>query len=312
MNISPAETLATALGGDRLALSRSLTLYENGELSGEEISSLGESSSEFPVVGITGAPGVGKSCIIDHIVQSWSSAGHRVAVIAVDPTSPITGGALLGDRLRMTTADSSDNVFFRSIATRRHGGSVPGIVRGMLSILRAGGWNRCIVETVGAGQGEIRISAVAELIVLLEAPGRGDGVQAEKAGLIELADLIVVNKSDLDGAEKTADEWETMLNDAAIPAARVRRLDEAMAHEQVVSRTVLQSYPGADRTGVPNALPVAAFTYNHGGPKADGRPPKVGEHTIEVMKELAYDAVAISDLEERGIIAACPPKSGFG
>ena len=113
-------------------------------------------------------------------------------------------------------------------------------------------------------------------------------------------------------AEKTADEWETMLNDAAIPAARVRRLDEAMAHEQVVSRTVLQSYPGADRTGVPNALPVAAFTYNHGGPKADGRPPKVGEHTIEVMKELAYDGVAISDLEERGIIATCPPKSGFG
>ena len=113
-------------------------------------------------------------------------------------------------------------------------------------------------------------------------------------------------------AEKTADEWETMLNDAAIPAARVRRLDEAMAHEQVVSRTVLQSYPGADRIGVPNALPVAAFTYNHGGPKAGGRPPKVGEHTVEVMKELAYDAVAISDLEERGIIAACPPKSGFG
>ncbi len=113
-------------------------------------------------------------------------------------------------------------------------------------------------------------------------------------------------------AEKTADEWETMLNDAAIPAARVRRLDEAMAHEQVVSRTVLQSYPGADRIGVPNALPVAAFSYDHGGPKATVRPPKVGEHTVEVMKELSYDGVAISDLEERGIIATCPPKSGFG
>ena len=113
-------------------------------------------------------------------------------------------------------------------------------------------------------------------------------------------------------AEKTADEWETRLNDAAIPAARVRRLDEAMAHEQVVSRTVLQSYPGADRIGVPNALPVAAFSYDHGGPKATVRPPKVGEHTVEVMKELSYDGVAISDLEERGIIATCPPKSGFG
>lgn len=216
MNISPAETLAAAVAGDRLALARSLTLYENNELLGEEIAALQESPSDFPVLGITGAPGVGKSCIIDHLVQAWSSAGHQVAVIAVDPTSPITGGALLGDRLRMSTADSADNVYFRSIATRRHGGSVPSVVKGMLAILRAAGWNRCIVETVGAGQGEIRVAAVAERIVLLEAPGRGDGVQAEKAGLIELADLIVVNKSDLEGAEMTADNIRQALEAATI------------------------------------------------------------------------------------------------
>ncbi len=221
MNISPAETLAAAVRGERLALARSLTLYENGELGVEEISALAQPASEFPVIGITGAPGVGKSCLIDHIVQAWSSSGHHVAVIAVDPTSPITGGALLGDRLRMSTADSADNVYFRSIATRRHGGSVPTVVKGMLAILRAAGWNRCIVETVGAGQGEIRVAAVAERIVLLEAPGRGDGVQAEKAGLVELADLIVVNKADLDGAEKTADEIRQALEVATIPTPTI-------------------------------------------------------------------------------------------
>ena len=143
-------------------------------------------------------------------------------------------------------------------------------------------------------------------------PKRAEAVESTprgKVGLRRDADTAFLRAR---LAEKTADEWETMLNDAAIPAARVRRLDEAMAHEQVVSRTVLQSYPGAERIGVPNALPVAAFTYNHGGPKADRRPPKVGEHTVEIMKELAYDGVAISDLEERGIIATCPPKSGFG
>jgi LAO/AO transport system kinase len=226
MNISPADTLVAAVAGDRLALARSLTLYESGELDDDDLGAVSEvaqipSTHDFPVLGITGAPGVGKSCIIDHIVQAWSAAGHRVAVIAVDPTSPITGGALLGDRLRMSTADSADNIYFRSIATRRHSGSVPSVVKGMLIILRAAGWNRCIVETVGAGQGEIRVAAVADRIVLLEAPGRGDGVQAEKAGLVELADLIVVNKADMAGAEKTADEIRQALEVATIPTPAI-------------------------------------------------------------------------------------------
>ena len=112
-------------------------------------------------------------------------------------------------------------------------------------------------------------------------------------------------------AEKSADEWENLLNGAGIPAARVRRLDEAMAHEQVISRSVLQSYPGAERTGVPNALSVAAFSYDHGGPKLSRQPPKVGEHTIDIMKELEFDAIAISELEEMGIISTGPPATDF-
>lgn len=107
--------------------------------------------------------------------------------------------------------------------------------------------------------------------------------------------------------EKTADEWETILNDAGVPAARVRRLDEAMAHEQVASRAVLQTYPGADRAGAPHALPVAAFAYDHGGPKPGGPPPKLGEHTAEIMAELAYDDAAIAELEEQGVVATGRP-----
>ena len=213
--MSAAEILGKAINGDRHALARSLTLLENGDLTESDIASLSINSST--VLGITGAPGVGKSCIIDHIVQKWIKDGYKVAVIAVDPTSPITGGALLGDRLRMSNADTEDNVYVRSIATRRHGGSVPGVVANMLTLLSASGWDKCIVETVGAGQGEIRVAAVADQIVLIEAPGRGDGVQAEKAGLIELADMIVVNKADLDGSQRAADEIRQSLEAGSLP-----------------------------------------------------------------------------------------------
>ena len=112
-------------------------------------------------------------------------------------------------------------------------------------------------------------------------------------------------------AQRTADEWEAILNEAGVPAARVRELDEAMDHEQVISRTVLQSYPGAHRTGTPNALPVAAFTYKHGSPRLNSHPPKVGEHPIEIMEELGYDAATITELEGKGIIATGPPPSAF-
>ena len=215
--MSPAEALGEAINGNRHALARSLTMLENGELKGEDIQHLDNANADTSVLGITGAPGVGKSCIIDHLVQAWIDQDHKVAVIAVDPTSPITGGALLGDRIRITSADAEDNVYVRSIATRKYGGSVPGVVSNMLKILHASGWGRCVVETVGAGQGEIRIAAIADRIVLVEAPGRGDGVQAEKAGLIELADLIVVNKADLDGSQRTADEIRQSLEAGSSP-----------------------------------------------------------------------------------------------
>ena len=164
------------------------------------------------VLGVTGAPGVGKSCLVDHIVQKWLAKGEKVAILAVDPSSPVSGGALLGDRMRMSSVDSGEGVFFRSIATRNLPGGVPTHLNRMVDLLVEQGWSKVIIETVGSGQSEIRVVAVADRILLVEGPARGDVIQAEKAGILELADLIAVNKCDLDGAERAADEIRLALN----------------------------------------------------------------------------------------------------
>ena len=178
-------------------------------------------SEPWCVLGVTGAPGVGKSCLVDHIVQQWLNSGERVAILAVDPSSPISGGALLGDRMRMSSVDEGDDVFFRSIATRNLPGGVPSHLNRMVDLLIEKGWTKVIIETVGAGQSEIRVVAVADRILLVEGPARGDVIQAEKAGILELADVIAVNKCDLDGAERVADEIRLSLNFSAEGSAPV-------------------------------------------------------------------------------------------
>ena len=160
------------------------------------------------IIAITGPPGVGKSCIVDSILHRLTPQ-NRVSVIAVDPTSPLSGGALLGDRIRLSVLDDkekSDSIYVRSIATRSSSGSIPSIVRSLAHHLLANNFDFVFIETVGAGQSEMRCAAVANKIVVVEGPARGDGIQAEKAGLLELADLIVVNKSDLEGADKVVND----------------------------------------------------------------------------------------------------------
>jgi LAO/AO transport system kinase len=164
---------------------------------------------DWQTLAITGAPGVGKSCLLDGLLTSWAKQGLRVAVLAVDPSSPRTGGALLGDRVRMTVVDDKElnqQIYFRSVATRKASGSVPVIVEDMTKVLLSLGWEKVVIETVGAGQSEVRCAALADRIVVVEGPARGDGIQAEKAGLLELADAVLVNKSDLPGAALHADE----------------------------------------------------------------------------------------------------------
>ena len=206
-----ANELQQAMSGDRRALARMLSSIENGEVSLAELlpnrSSLDEET--WATMAITGAPGVGKSVLVDALMTQWAGSGLRVALLAVDPSSPRTGGALLGDRVRMSSVDNPDinaRVYVRSIATRSSSGSVPLIVEDMAAFLLACGWQRVLIETVGSGQAELRCAAVADRIVVVEGPARGDGIQAEKAGLLELADIVLVNKADLEGAEQHAGE----------------------------------------------------------------------------------------------------------
>ena len=203
-----------AINGDRRSLARTLTGIENGTLNIMEIQQNADiphriDSGNWKSLAITGAPGVGKSCLIDKLLSIWAGSGIKIALLAIDPSSPRTGGALLGDRVRITSVDDDslkENIYIRSIATRKSSGNVPLIVADMIEFLHMAGWERVVIETVGSGQSEVRCAAIADRIVVVEGPARGDGVQAEKAGLLELADAVIVNKSDLKGAEKHAEE----------------------------------------------------------------------------------------------------------
>lgn len=207
--------VSDAIGGDRRSIARVLSSLENRTVSlsqiKEEFPSLFSNSNNesWSSIAITGAPGVGKSCLIDKILIDWSARGIKTALLAIDPSSPRTGGALLGDRVRITAIDDEqykDLIYIRSIATRKSSGSAPLIVSDMVEFLSAIGWQRVIIETVGSGQSEVRCAAITDRIVVVEGPARGDGVQAEKAGLLELADAVIVNKSDISGASQHASE----------------------------------------------------------------------------------------------------------
>jgi LAO/AO transport system kinase len=203
-----------AINGDRRSLARTLSGIENGTLNIMEIQQNADiphriDNGNWNSLAITGAPGVGKSCLIDKLLSIWAGSGLKIALLAIDPSSPRTGGALLGDRVRITSVDDDslkEKIYIRSIATRKSSGNVPLIVADMVEFLHMAGWDRVVIETVGSGQSEVRCAAIADRIVVVEGPARGDGVQAEKAGLLELADAVIVNKSDMKGAEKHAEE----------------------------------------------------------------------------------------------------------
>ena len=186
--------LDSVRSGDRRALSRAISLVEGeGDLSGLDRPS--------GIVGITGPPGAGKSTLISALITEIRSRGQSVAVLAIDPSSPLTGGALLGDRIRMQGHIDDDGVFVRSMATRGHLGGLSRAAGEALALMAAAGFDRVIVETVGVGQSEVEVMEVADVVVLVVGPGWGDQVQADKAGIVEVADLFVVNKGDRPGAE---------------------------------------------------------------------------------------------------------------
>lgn len=153
-----------------------------------------------PVVGITGPPGAGKSTLVDRLAVDWAERGEKVAVLAIDPSSPFTGGALLGDRVRMEGAACHPNVFVRSLASRGEVGGLTSTAHDMVTVLAALGFDRIVLETVGAGQADVAVAMLADVVVVVSVPGLGDEVQAAKAGILEIGDVFVVNKSDLQGA----------------------------------------------------------------------------------------------------------------
>ena len=163
------------------------------------------------VIGLTGSPGVGKSTVTSALASAYRSRGHRVGVLAIDPSSPFSGGALLGDRIRMQEHATDPGVFIRSMASRGHLGGIAAATPQAVRVLEAAGCEIVLVETVGVGQSEVDVAATADATVVLLAPGMGDGVQAAKAGILEVADIVCVNKADREGAEATARDVRQML-----------------------------------------------------------------------------------------------------
>jgi LAO/AO transport system kinase len=208
-----AEELAdAAIAGDRRALARVLTAVENRtSLAEAALRRLYPVAGKAHLVGITGPPGAGKSTLVASLIGVVREAGRPVAVVAVDPSSPITGGALLGDRVRMQSYASDPDVFIRSMAARGHAGGLASTTTAAAAVLDAAGFDLVLIETVGTGQSEVEVAAAADTTVVLEAPEMGDEVQAIKAGLLEVADLVVVNKGDKPGALRTAAQLRAML-----------------------------------------------------------------------------------------------------
>jgi LAO/AO transport system kinase len=209
---SPGSELQRALTGDVRALARLLSLVEDGSPRTQEIiKELLPNTGQARIIGLTGAPGVGKSTLTGALVGAFRATGRRVAVLAIDPTSPFTGGALLGDRIRMQEHATDEAVFIRSMASRGHLGGLAAATPQAIRVLDAAGFELIIIETVGVGQAEVAIASLADSVVVLLAPGMGDAVQAAKAGILEVADLFVVNKADKPDAQYVVRDLRNML-----------------------------------------------------------------------------------------------------
>ena len=259
-----ASLVSAALGGDRRALARLLTAVENrSEVAEAALRTLYPKAGQAHLVGITGPPGAGKSTLVASLISALRAGDRSVAVIAVDPSSPITGGALLGDRVRMQAYAGDRDVFIRSMAARGHAGGLASTSTAAASVLDACGFDVVLIETVGTGQSEVEVAAAADTTVVLEAPEMGDEVQAIKAGLLEVADLVVVNKGDRPGAQRTAAQLRAML--VAVPKIGAQSSDRPRPKSPEVMLTTATT--GA---GIPELL-AALDRHRAAGSAADER-----------------------------------------
>jgi LAO/AO transport system kinase len=205
------------MAGDTRALARAIRMVEDRDPGiADLLRQVRERAGTARVVGVTGPPGSGKSTLCDQVIERWRAAGHRVGVIAVDPSSPFTGGAILGDRVRMVRHTLDPGVFIRSMAARGHLGGLAAAAREAIRLLDASGRDRCLLETVGVGQSELEVMETADTTVVVTTPSSGDAVQIIKAGILEIADIFVVNKADLPGASKVVRDLKELVRHGAL------------------------------------------------------------------------------------------------
>lgn len=225
------------LSGDVAALSYAISVIENRGVIGTEIyNRLKSESGRTAVIGFTGPPGVGKSTLINAYIDNLREAGQRVAVVAVDPSSPISGGAILGDRFRMSTHSQDSGVFIRSVSSRGELGGLCSAIFGIIDLIDVAGWDVILLETVGAGQSDTEVGDIADIKVVIQAPGLGDDIQAIKSGILEIADVLVVNKADMPLADKTMRQMQAMVE-----------LKNKAEHSTPIIKTIATENVGIDR-----------------------------------------------------------------
>ena len=216
--MSESEFIEKLFAGDTRTIARAITNIENGTKAAAELmKAVFPKTGRATVIGITGSPGAGKSSLVDKLALYYKDKGDRVGIICIDPSSPFSGGAILGDRIRMATLGLEKNVFIRSMATRGNLGGLSRATVDAVSILDAAGFDKVIVETVGVGQDEVEIVKAADVSIVVLVPGMGDDIQAIKAGIMEIGDVFVINKADREGVLRTQKELEALLSLAHRP-----------------------------------------------------------------------------------------------
>lgn len=295
------ELLSRFLNGERRALARAISLVENGAPEAPELlRQLWSRTGRAHVIGITGPPGAGKSTLVDRLAGAFRALGKAVGILAVDPTSPFSGGAILGDRIRMGKTLADPGVFMRSLASRGHLGGLSAATAEVIALMDAFGFDVILVETVGAGQSEVEVMGLAQTTLVVLIPGMGDEIQAIKAGILEIGDLFTINKADRDGADRAVMEIEMMLDlghmgeaginrwaeaesDASLNAGALARLDRTHHHSAEELAAV---------KGLTNAAKHAAERHGTANPgDTSWRPP--------VLQTVAKDGQGIDDLVAR-------------
>jgi len=279
------DLVTTALAGNRRAIARLMTLIENGqEAARNAIAQLYPYTGRAYLIGVTGSPGAGKSTLVSQLARAYRSAERRVGIVAVDPTSPFSGGAILGDRVRMRDLFTDPSVFVRSMASRGNLGGLARATADVVKVLDATGFDPILIETVGTGQAELDIAQLAHTVVVVVAPGMGDDIQAIKAGILEIADVLVVNKSDCTDAERTAAALEMMLELGSGHGAR---------------RSALSS--DFMRVAADDASQSAAAATDHWHPLLVKTCALVGEGIAELVEAIAHHRQYLETTQELGL-----------